>query len=141
MIFKWWFQNHIVISYSLKSRKNHQMINWNHHLRKQYHQVRYHHLRSPSSFLFLLHIKYQIESLFLIYKYQALIIIIFKTIVNQRMKFNEYSKISTTQIFCSIPIIKTKAQMVWNWVVDRFRSRHFEEHLCKRMRMCIWPRK
>ena len=49
MVFKWWFQNQMVISYSLTLRKYHQVINWNHHLRKRYHQVRYHHLRSPSS--------------------------------------------------------------------------------------------
>ena len=49
MVFKWWFRNQMVISYSLTLRKYHQVINWNHHLRKRYHQVRYHHLRSPSS--------------------------------------------------------------------------------------------
>ena len=42
-------QNQMVISYSLTLQKYHQVINSNHHLRKRYHQVRYHHLRSPSS--------------------------------------------------------------------------------------------
>ena len=40
-----------MISYSLTLKKYHQVINRNHHLRKRYHQVRYHHLRSPSSLL------------------------------------------------------------------------------------------
>ena len=43
--------NQMVIPYSSTLQKYHQVINSNHHLRKRYHQVRYHHLRSPSSAL------------------------------------------------------------------------------------------